>query len=235
MERLDRVLGNLGYCSRKQSARFLRDFEVTVDTERLSDPSVKVDSNKVRINNEPLDRPDGIFIMLNKPAGYICSHDGGEGVLVYELLPHQWLSRNPVPSTIGRLDKDTTGVILITDNTQLIHTLTSPKRTIDKEYEVTVHKALTADLADAFMSGTLFLKGEEKPCLPAGLNIVDETHAKVILHEGRYHQVKRMFGYFGYIVTSLHRSRFGPYTLNGLESGGWMDLEMPNAYSSPPQ
>ncbi len=227
MERLDKILSNLGYCSRKKALRFLKDYEVTVEGMRLTDSSKKVDAKKVLIDNEPLDHPDGIFILLNKPTGYVCSHDIADGRVVYELLPEQWLSRNPVPSTIGRLDKDTTGVILITDNTQLIHILTSPKRSIDKEYEVSVDKTLTADLIDQFASGNLLLKEETKPCLPAKLIITDETHSKIILHEGRYHQIKRMFSHFGYIVTALHRSRFGQYTIEGLKEGSWKDLQMP--------
>lgn len=227
MERLDKILSNLGYCSRKKALRFCKYCKVTVDGIHLKDPSIKVDAQKVLIDNEPLDHPKGIFILLNKPTGYVCSHNIADGRVVYELLPEQWLSRNPVPSTIGRLDKDTSGVILITNNTQLIHIMTSPKRAIDKEYEVIVDKALTADLIDQFASGSLLLKDETKPCLPAKLIITDETHAKIILHEGRYHQVKRMFSHFGYLVTALHRSRFGQYTVEDLEEGGWKDLEMP--------
>lgn len=228
MERLDKILSNCGYCSRKQALRFLKDYEVTADGKRLTSPADKVDASKVLIDNEPLDHPNGIFILLNKPAGYVCSHDIADGRLVYELLPEQWMYRNPVPSTIGRLDKDTTGVILITDNTKLIHVFTSPKRTIDKVYQVTVDKPLSKELIEPFASGNLLLKDEAKPCLPAKLVIIDNTHAEITLHEGRYHQVKRMFAHFGYTVTALHRSRFGAYTVDNIEEGSWVDLEMPD-------
>jgi 16S rRNA pseudouridine516 synthase len=227
MDRLDKILSNLGYCTRKQSIEFLKDYEVTFDGRLLSDPSERVDAKKILIDNEPLDHPDGIFIILNKPAGYVCSHDMSDGRLVYELLPEQWLCRNPVPETVGRLDKDTTGVILITDNTKLVHILTSPKRGIGKTYKVTVDHPLTADLVDQFLSGTMLLVKEVKPCLPAVMTIIDETHAQVVLHEGRYHQIKRMFAHFGYTVTALNRSEFGEYTVDGIEEGTWKDLEMP--------
>jgi len=227
MERLDKILSNLGYCTRKQAQGFLKDYEVTIDGIRLTDSSCKADSCKLLLDNEPLDHPEGIFVLLNKPLGYVCSHDISDGRLVYELFPDQWLSRNPIPSTIGRLDKDTTGVILITDNTKLIHTFTSPKRNIDKVYQVTVDKPLTQDLIAQFASGTIQLLNEPKPCLPSPMKIIDDTHAELILHEGRYHQVKRMFLHFGYIVKALHRSRFGDYTVEDLAVGEWKDLKMP--------
>ena len=227
MERLDKILSNLGYCSRKQSLHFLKDYEVTCDGKLLSDPSERVDAKKILIDNEPLDHPGGIFIILNKPVGYVCSHDMSDGRLIYELLPEQWMCRNPVPETVGRLDKDTTGVILITDNTKLVHVLTTPKRAIGKTYEVTVDKPLSGDLIDQFSSGTLLIEKEVKPLLPAALTIIDETHAEVVLHEGRYHQVKRMFSHFGYTVTALNRSKFGEYKAEGIEVGSWKDMEMP--------
>ncbi len=227
MERIDKILSNHGYCTRKFAKLFLKDHEVTAKGERLLDPSDKISSTDMLINGEPLDHPEGIFILLNKPKGYVCSHDIADGRLVFELLPDQWLDRNPVPSTIGRLDKDTTGVLLITDNTKLIHMLISPKREIDKEYIVTVDKILSDDLIKEFAAGTLMLEKEVKPCLPAMLTITDATHATVVLHEGKYHQVKRMFAHFGYTVTELHRSRFGEYTLGDLAEGEWIDLKMP--------
>jgi 16S rRNA pseudouridine516 synthase len=225
MERLDKILSNGGYCSRKQALRFLKDHEVTADGKHVISPADKVDASKVLIDNEPLDHPNGIFILLNKPTGYVCSHDIADGRLVYELLPEQWMYRNPVPSTIGRLDKDTTGVILITDNTKLIHVLTSPKRTIDKVYQVTVDKPLSNELIESFASGNLLLKDETKPCLPAKLIIIDDTHAEITLHEGRYHQVKRMFEAVGKEVVYLKRLSMGCLSLDpSLAPGQYRDL-----------
>jgi len=103
--------------------------------------------------------------MLNKPAGYSCSHETGEGQLVYDLLPEQLMARNPQPATIGRLDRDATGLILITDMTRLMHDLTSPRHHVDKTYKVTVDQPLPPDIDKVFSAGTLMLKGETKPCL----------------------------------------------------------------------
>ena len=227
MERVDKILSNLGYCTRKFAQRFLKDHDVTLNGVKITDASGKVDSRNILIDNGPIDHPDGIFILLNKPKGYVCSHDIADGRLVFELFPDQWIDRNPAPTTIGRLDKDTTGVLLITDNTKLVHILTSPKREIDKIYQATVDKPLSDNLIAEFASGTLLLTGEQKPCLPAKLTFTSETTAEVVLHEGRYHQIKRMFAHFGFTVTELHRSRFGDYTVEDLACGEWKDLPMP--------
>jgi 16S rRNA pseudouridine516 synthase len=228
MERTDKILSNLGYCSRRQSEEFLRTHTVTVGTIHIKNGAEKVDRKQVLIDGKKLDHPDGLLIIINKPAGYVCSHDQSEGKLVYELLPDQWMNRTPVPSSIGRLDKDTTGALLITDNTTLNHAFASPKRNIDKVYEVTVDKPLCDDIITLFSSGTLTLHGEEKPCLPADLKITDATHATITIHEGRYHQVKRMFQACGFTVVALHRSRFGEYTLEDVETGQYRELQIPN-------
>lgn len=227
MDRIDKILSNLGYCSRRQADQFIRSHNVTYKDVRVRDRSQKTEPHQVLIDGKPLDNPDGIFLLMNKPEGYVCSHDPSEGLLVYDLLPSQWMNRIPLPSTIGRLDKDTTGVLLITDITSLNHQLSSPNRKIDKVYEVTVDKALDNSLKTIFASGNLFLKGEDKPCLPADLEIRNEFQATVTIHEGRYHQVKRMFSECGYKVTELHRSRFGMYTVYNIALGEYKILPLP--------
>lgn len=227
-ERIDKLLSNLGYCSRRQTDQFLREHHVTIDGVRVRDGAGKADPHKLLVNWEPLDHPDGLFILLNKPAGYVCSHDQSEGALVYDLLPPQWMKRNPVPSSIGRLDKDTTGVLIITDNTALNHKLSSPRHKVDKVYEATVDKVLDESIKEIFASGNLRLTGEEKPCLPADLEINDKYLATVTIHEGRYHQVKRMFSACGYTVLNLHRSRFGVYTTESLKEGEFRVLPFPD-------
>jgi 16S rRNA pseudouridine516 synthase len=221
LRRLDQLLANLGYTSRRGAKDFLKQNEVLVDGVRQKQPAQKVEPTLVTIDGEPLDHPEGLLILLHKPEGYVCSHDAREGPSVYELLPARWLERNPRPETIGRLDKDTTGVLLLTDDGQLNHRWTSPQHQVDKVYEVTVDKDLDAALIDAFASGDLLLEGEAKPCQPARLEIVDATHARLVLTEGKYHQVKRMFAHFGFTVTALHRSAFGAYTVEGMEPGEW--------------
>jgi 16S rRNA pseudouridine516 synthase len=162
---------------------------------------------------------------MHKPAGYVCSHDSGEGPTIYDLLPPQWLKRNPPVTSIGRLDKDATGALLITDLGELVHRWTSPKHKVSKFYEVTVTADLPDGLAEKFASGTLLLEGEEKPCLPANLEVLGPREARVEIIEGRYHQVKRMFASQGCPVVRLHRSRFGGFTLDDLGVGEWRIVE----------
>ena len=225
MERIDKVLANLGYCARRGVGDFLREHRVTAYGSRIKNGAEKADLHAIMVEGEPLDHPDGIFILLNKPAGYVCSHDPAEGKLVYDLLPCRWMRRNPVPSTIGRLDKDTTGVILITDRTEINHRLSSPKHGIEKVYTVTLDKPPFADCTALFASGTMLLAGETKPCLPAALRMTGAVSAEVTLREGRYHQVKRMFQQCGSFVVTLHRARFGIYSVDGVREGGFVELD----------
>jgi 16S rRNA pseudouridine516 synthase len=226
VERIDKILANLGYCGRRQATDFICSQHVTSDGKLIRDSALKVDPHGILIDGSALDHPDGIFVLLNKPTGYVCSHDRTEGALVYELLPARWIKRNPVPSTIGRLDKDTTGVILITDRTKLIHRLSSPHSSIDKVYQVTLDKTVSPDCAELFSSGSMLLPGESKPCLPAALKKTGELTAEVTLHEGRYHQIKRMFRQCGYTVVALHRSKFGTYSADGVEEGKFVELNI---------
>ena len=198
---------------------------VTVDGVPAKDPAKRVDASSVLVEGEALEYPDGILVMLHKPADYVCSHEGEEGKTVYELLPEQWEMRNPAINSIGRLDKDTTGLLILTDQTELIHQWTSRKSKVEKVYEVTVNDVISPDLVEIFAAGTLMLNGEKDPCLPAFLEITGENQAKVTLIEGRYHQVKRMFAANGLSVTQLHRSRFGKLELGDLEEGQWIAIE----------
>jgi 16S rRNA pseudouridine516 synthase len=223
-KRLDQILANCGYCSRSEAKKLIKKGRITVDGVVQKDPANKAEAAAVGFDGEPLDHPDGILVMLNKPEGYVCSHDSGEGPLIYDFFPELWLARNPIVSSIGRLDKDTTGLILVTDYTQLIHRFTSPKHHIEKTYRVTVAAPLRPELAAFFAAGTLILEDEKEPCLPARLEPIDDRHADLTLTEGRYHQVKRMFAAAGYEVTALHRWRFGPYTLGDLDEGDWKDV-----------
>jgi 16S rRNA pseudouridine516 synthase len=227
MDRLDKILSNLGFCSRRQAQDYIQNHDIRLDGKRVFDGSMKVDVHKLLIDGRNPDHPDGIFIMMNKPSGYVCSHEISEGPRIYDLLPSQWMKRNPAPSSIGRLDKDTTGLILITDLTKLNHSLSSPTKHIDKRYIALVDKPLMPELIETFSSGKLLLDNEAKPCLPAKLEIIDDFKAAVTLHEGRYHQIKRMFVACGYNVVKLHRERFGQYVLGNLEMGKYVDLAVP--------
>ena len=182
-------------------------------------PDEKADPTLVIVDGEPVEHPHGILAVIHKPAGFVCSHDRNEGPTIYELLPERWSQRNPSITTIGRLDKDATGVLLVSDDGELVHRWTSPKHKVSKIYEVTVNQDLQPQLTSLFASGELLLDGEDKPCVPAKLEILSAREARLELTEGRYHQVKRMFSNQGFDVLRLHRSRFGDFELGDLLPG----------------
>jgi len=216
-KRVDAHLSSLGYCSRSEAKKFVKIFRVCVRGIRLCQTDKKVYHNDVTINEEPLD-PETLTILMHKPSGVICSHEDA-GVLIYSLLPERWQRRNPKISTIGRLDGDTTGAILLTDDGGLNHRLSSPKSDTTKLYEVTLFQPLKGDEAELFASGTLLLKGEKKPLLPAKMEQVSDKVVRVELCEGKYHQVKRMFGAVGNKVVALHRIRVGEHGVEDLAVG----------------
>jgi 16S rRNA pseudouridine516 synthase len=226
MRRLDQFLANLGYCSRREARDWIDEGRVAVDGEIADDPGAKANASAVRVDGEPLDHPDGLLLLLHKPVGLVCSHEEREGPNVYSLLPERWRRRNPVVTSVGRLDKDTSGLLLLTDQSPLVHKLTSPKHKVPKTYHATVNADLSADLVPLFASGTLLLAGEKEPCAPATLRLLGPREAEVVLTEGRYHQVRRMFSHAGAEVLTLHRSHFGPLDLAGLAPGHWRELPL---------
>lgn len=229
MRRLDQLLSSLGYCSRREAAALLKSGRVRQGGTVLSKADQKVDPHTLTFDDEPLEAPDGLLAMLHKPAGYICTHDAGEGPTIYELLPDQWLRRNPAVTSVGRLDKDTSGLLLVTDIGSLVHRFTSPKADVEKVYLADVDRDLDPQLADIFAKGDLMLRGEEKPCLPARLEIVAARTARLTLTEGRYHQVRRMFASQGWHVEKLHRESFGRHELGTLAEGEWLMLDATSA------
>lgn len=222
--RVDQILSSLGYCTRREARAWVEDGRVSVGDVVVDDAGERVEPAAMRVDGEPLDHPDGLLLLLHKPVGLVCSHDEREGPNVYSLLPARWRSRNPPVTSIGRLDKDTSGLLLLTDQSPLVHRLTSPKHKVPKQYRATVDKELTAELIPTFASGTLKLAGDDAPCAPAELKIVAPREAELILTEGRYHQVRRMFSACGYSVTALHRTRFGDLELGAVPAGQWHEL-----------
>ena len=208
MKRVDAYLSSLGYCSRSEAKKFLKQNEVLFFENRVFNPSTKVNHNDVLINGEKLDS-EKITILMNKPSGVICSHNDS-GVLIYSLLPRRWQNRNPKISTIGRLDMDTTGAILLTDDGKLNHKLTSPKKDVKKIYEVTLQNPLKGDEKEIFESGTIILNDKL-------------VHLEIV--EGKYHQVKRMFAYTGNKVVKLHRLEFAGFRVDDLKEGEFRVIE----------
>lgn len=218
--RLVRLIANLGYGSQRDIRFLLRDGRIRHADGRELVESDKVAHDDIRVDGEPLDPPAGLVIMLNKPAGYTCS-SSDPGRIVYELLPPRFMHRNPVLAPVGRLDRDTTGLLLLTDDGKLLHRLTAPRHHVPKTYDVTLDRPLEGTEAEIFASGTLMLRSEKTPLAPAQLQVLGSTRARLTLHEGRYHQVKRMFAAVGNHVVSLHRAGLGPLTLGDLPEGQW--------------
>lgn len=222
--KLLRHIANLGYGSRRQVTAMFREGRVTdADGEVLYADDV-VAHDRIRIDDAPLDPPPGLVAMLHKPLGVTCS-TRDPGRVVYDLLPARWRLRNPVVSPIGRLDRDTTGLLLLTDDGGLLHRVISPKARLPKVYEATLAGDLRGDEAAVFASGTLMLEAETTPLAPALLEVLDARRARLTLTEGRYHQVRRMFAAVGNHVEALHRSRVGGLDLGDLPPGQWRLLD----------
>ena len=217
-------IANLGYGSRKDVQWLFREGRITDadgDVLYADDP---VDHASIRIDGESLDPPCGMLLMLNKPTGVTCSTKD-TGRVVFDLFPPRYRLRSPALSTVGRLDRDTSGLLLLTDDGQLLHRIISPKSKLPKVYLATLAQDLRGDEAALFASGTLMLEGEKTPLLPAELEVLDARTARLTLHEGRYHQVRRMFAAAGNHVAALHRERIGGLVLADLPEGQWMPLD----------
>lgn len=215
--RLDRLLSNLGYGSRKEMHGLVAAREVTLDGVALTDAGARIAigpdlPQRMRILGQPVDPPPPLVVMLHKPVGVVCSHKEA-GRRIYDLLPPRWRVRDPALSSVGRLDKETSGLLLITDNGDFLHRVISPRRHVQKSYIADLDRPLTGTEGEAFASGTLMLEGEEKPLLPAILEPLTDKRARLIIEEGRYHQVRRMFAAMGNHVTDLHRDRIGGLVL----------------------
>jgi 16S rRNA pseudouridine516 synthase len=215
--RLDRLLANMGYGSRREIGIMANAGWITLDGAEVRDVGLRLKLTsdlpaRLLIKGKTLDPLPGVAIMIHKPLGVTCSRKEAGG-LIYDLLPMRWRSREPALSTVGRLDKETSGLLLMTDDGDLLHRIISPKSNVPKRYVVTLDRPLEGDEAAIFASGDMMLDGEQKPLLPAELEVTGPTTAILTLHEGRYHQVRRMFAAIGNHVTILHRDRVGGLAL----------------------
>jgi 16S rRNA pseudouridine516 synthase len=215
--RLDRLLANMGYGSRRDIATMVKAGWLTLDGVRLEDEALRLGLSddlpqRLLVRGKALDPLPGMVLMVHKPVGVTCSRKEA-GTLIYDLLPDRWRAREPALSTVGRLDKDTSGLILMTDDGDLLHKIISPKHHVPKRYLVGLDRPLSGQEAAVFSSGTLMLDGEERPLLPAQLQVTAERSAVLTIHEGRYHQVRRMFAAVGNHVVTLHRDQIGALNL----------------------
>ncbi|HUH55696.1 MAG TPA: pseudouridine synthase [Rhodanobacter sp.] len=222
--KLVKLIANLGYGSRKDVTQLFRAGRITdADGEVLYADDV-VPHENIRVDDELLDPPPGLVLMLNKPLGVTCSRKD-PGRVVYDLLPPRFNVRTPALSSVGRLDRDTTGLLLFTDDGALLHRIISPKAHVAKVYEATLAQDLRGDEGALFASGNLMLESEKEPLSPAQLQVLGPRHARLTVTEGRYHQVRRMFAAAGNHVETLQRVAVGALTLGELPLGEWRALD----------
>lgn len=222
--KLARYIARLGYGSRREVTKMLEQRRVRRRDGTVLAAGDAFDHDDVLIDGDPLDVAPGAVLMLHKPTGYVCS-TSEESRLVYELLPTRFLRRTPVIAPIGRLDRDTSGLLLLTDDGPLNHRVTSPRTHLPKTYEARLARDLRGDEVAIFARGTLLLNHEREPLKPARMEVLDARRARVTVTEGRYHQLRRMFAAVGNHVEALHRSAVGSLTLGDLGEGEWRALD----------
>jgi len=222
--KLVKLIANLGYGSRKDVTQMFRSGRITDAAGEVLYADDVVAHADIRIDDEPLDPPPGLVLMLHKPLGVTCSRKD-PGRVVYDLLPPRYGVRTPALSSVGRLDRDTSGLLLFTDYGALLHRIISPRAQVAKVYEATLAQDLRGDEGALFASGTLLLESENEPLAPAQLAVLGPRHARLTVSEGRYHQVRRMFAATGNRVESLHRVAVGALTLGDLAPGAWRALD----------
>lgn len=220
--RLDRFLSHSTGLSRAQVRKLLKAGAVGVDGSPCSAATQSVTAaSRITLDGELLEWPRARYVMLHKPAGYVCSAEDASHPLVTSLIDAPWADGL---HSAGRLDVDTTGLLLLTNDGAWSHRLTSPRSHCSKCYLAGLKHPLADDTVQRFAEG-LQLHGEDKPTLPAQLEVLDSRLARVTLHEGRYHQVKRMFAACSNRVETLHRERIGGIVLDAaLAPGQWREL-----------
>jgi 16S rRNA pseudouridine516 synthase len=213
--RLDRFLSVHGYGSRRASKKVLKNNSITVNGVIVKDYTMQIKGDDVIIvNGKVIPNTPYIAMIINKPSGYLCSMKDENYLSVMNLIPEEYHSRMRM---VGRLDQDTTGLLILTDNGVLNARLAHPKTQVEKTYYVTVNHILRPTLVDLMNQEIDIGRGEI--ARPSKLEILDEYHAYLTVSEGKYHEVKRIFGHFSYDVVDLKRVRFGPIQLGELEEG----------------
>lgn len=217
MERLDKVIGSQTNYSRKEIKELVKKKQVLVNGEVVLKSDIKIDSSKDKfiVLGKEIIFKKYVYLMLNKPKGYVSATEDKNDKTVLELVPESYRHCNLFPA--GRLDKDTTGLMIITDDGEFAHNILAPKKHITKTYNVVIDIPMSDEMVIGFKAGVNLCDGE---CQSASLEITGEYTGIVILTEGRYHQIKRMFGCFGAKVVELERIAMGNFLLpNDLEVG----------------
>lgn len=221
--KLSRYLARLGYGSRREVEQLIDAGRVTDDRGSPLPREAGVQHEVVRIDGQRLDPAPGSVVLLHKPLGHVCSTRDA-GPLIYDLLPSRFRARKPLMSPVGRLDRDTSGLLLLTDDGALLHRIIAPRSALPKYYEATLARDLGGDEAEIFARGDLMLRSEDSALAPADLIVHGPRAVRLILHEGRYHQARRMFAAVGNHVETLHRSAVGGLELGELPAGQWRQL-----------
>lgn len=226
MERLDKLLCSQGTLTRSEAGRVIRSGRVTVDGVVCRQPAQKLDpaAHTVAVDGRALGYAEFVYWMLNKPAGILCVSRDPKAPTVVDLLPTEQQRRGLFPA--GRLDKDTHGLVLITDDGDFAHRILSPRHHIPKTYHAVLDKPLTEAAADAFRAGPTLEDGTQ--CLPAQVRVLqpgERPLVEVVIYEGKFHQIKRMFAAVGCHVEWLKRVKMGGLSLDEtLEEGACRPL-----------
>ena len=222
MERIDKIIASQGLYSRSDVKYMVNRKRITIDGKIITSASQKadVDKNEILLDGKPFVVKKQIYLMLNKPKGYVSATEDKKQQTVLELVPAELKGRDLFPA--GRLDKDTTGLMIITDDGMLAHNILSPKKHVQKIYRVELDIPVTEEMQEGFAEGVELNDGV---CKDAKLTILGEKTAEVTLREGRYHQIKRMFGCYGAKVVELHRLAMGElYLPDDLPEGECREL-----------
>ena len=221
MSQLVKYLANLGYGTRRDVTRMLSQRRVTDALGAVVRADAEYRHDDVLVDGVPLDPPPGAVVMLHKPVGYVCSTFDVTHPVVYDLLPARFRLRSPVIAPVGRLDQDTSGLLLLTDDGALNHRLTSPRSHIRKVYVATLSEPLCGNEGERFASGALQLAADPLPLAPVAIDVLDDRRVRLTLEEGRYHQVRRMFAAVGNHVVYLERIAVGALSLGDQAIGSW--------------
>ena len=221
--RLDKFISNNTLLSRSDSRKAIFTGRVKVNGQVVSKIDFKIDTcvDDVILDGQPIQYEKYVYLIMNKPKGILSATRDNKMKTALDLLPEIYKKRNIFPA--GRLDKDSTGMLLLTDDGDFAHKITCPKHHIEKSYIVELDGDITNEVIEGFKSGVVLYDGEK--CAACVCERISDTTARVILTEGKYHQIKRMFGVYDLGVNSLHRERIGNFTLpNDLKEGQFIKI-----------
>lgn len=224
MDRIDKIIGSQTEYSRKDVKKLVSQKRVKINDKVVLKSDIKVDTKRdnIYIDNNQINIKEYVYLVLNKPMGYISATEDSKMKTVLELIDKKYTHRNLFP--VGRLDKDTTGLLIITDDGKFSHDVLSPTKHVSKIYEVTLDIPVDKKMVKAFKEG---IKLNDGMCKTALMEITGENSARVTLTEGRYHQIKRMFACFGTKVIKLHRIKMGElYLPENLKEGEYRELTL---------